>query len=412
MRNIEQKFSGINMHTCNPAWMSVTLSQHHTIKLQLPMFIRYQRKIEEQPVVSANTVEFSELALMIHQLRDIYLANQWPTKIVPYDVQFKSMVDALEKGVDKKQIIMITINYIEKITEDLRKKGVKLNIATKQELIEKYVKDSNKEFESLAHLIDSIKRNYEQQGYIVQLPSYDDQMNSMKQQLSQGKSKSAIILDTLNKMENEKLSLARNGVSIDAFPNQEALEKYYIGNDKDYIELAKLCDFIYQTSLKYGISTSALPYQKQLNWIKELETQGNSKEQILRALLTIIEKAKREFDQRKIPNSLESIEKLYQRYSVSYDTVFTSLAQLVDHIRTFYLTNRLNTHLLPYDTMLKVMKDAYQNGTEEKYIVTTTLNMIEEAREDLNSKGYPIALPTKEQLYSQYHIDLKVDKQL
>lgn len=410
-QNIQMKYQTIKMHACNPAWFSVIISSQHMIKLQMPQFIQYQRKIEGQPVVSADTAVFAELSLMIQRLREIYLTHNWHTKIVPYDVQFKSMVDALEKGVDKKQIIMVTINYIESIAEDLRKKGVKLNIATKEDLLNQYVKNANQAFEELARLIDNIKNNYERQGYIVDLLSYDNQIRYMQEQLSHGKSQQAIILEAINKMEDAKRILMRNGVAVDIFPNQESLEKYYIGNDKDYIELASMCDGIYKTCKTYGLPTNMLPYQQQLNRIKQLEVQGNSKEQILRNLIEWIEKYQREFTQRNIPNSMVPVEELYKRYSISHDTTFTSLSQLIDQIRTFYLTHRLNTHLLPYEQMLKIMKDAFEEGVSEERIIQTTLHMVEEAREDLNMKGYSIVLPTKEELCAKYHIGLS-DKKL
>jgi len=49
-----------------------------------------------------------------------------------------------------------------------------------------------------------------------------------------------------------EIKLARNGVSIEAFPKQEALEQYYIGNDKDYLRVlyGNAC---YIAGLKKGI---------------------------------------------------------------------------------------------------------------------------------------------------------------
>lgn len=404
-QNIEQKIQQIKMHICNPAWMSVTISRKHRMQLQLPTFIRSQRKLENKKVVSANTLEFSELAMMIHQLRDVYLKEKIANNIAPYDRQFENMVVALQNGIDKKQIISVAIDYIERLSNDLRKRGIIIQIASKEDLWNRYIENQNREFFELAQLMDSIRSSYEKQGYIVQLLPYQEQIKFMQEQLKLGKSKSDILLQALNQIEEAKKVLSRNGISTDAFPNQETLEKYYIGMDKDYIELAHILDSIRNIYIQYKIPTALLSYQKQLNWIKEEEKKGNSKEQILHQLISIIEQCQENLVKRNIPYIGVSSEELFERYSLSHDTTFVSLAQLIDKIRTFYLTHRLNTHLLPYENILKIMKEAYQEGTSEEYIIRTTLNMVEEAREDLNCKGYPITLPTKEELYKQYHIE-------
>lgn len=404
-QNIEQKIHQIKMHICNPAWMSVTISRKHKMKLQLPTFIRSQRKLENKKVVSANTVEFSELAMMIHQLRDVYLKEHIANNIAPYDRQFENMVISFQKGIDKKQIIKTAIEYIERLSNDLRRRGVAIQIASKEDLWNRYIENQNREFSELAQLMDSIRSSYETQGYIVQLLPYQEQIQFMQDQLKKGKSKSDILLQALNQIEEAKKILSRNGISTDAFPNQETLEKYYIGMDKDYIELAHILDSIRNIYIQYKIPTSLLSYQEQLNWIREEEKKGNNKEQILHQLISIIEQCQLNLAQRNIPYISISSEELFERYSLSRDTTFVSLAQLIDKIRTFYLTHRLNTQLLPYENILKIMKEAYQDGTSEEHIIRTILNTVEEAREDLNSKGYPIILPTKEELYRQYHIE-------
>lgn len=404
-RNIEQKINKIKIHICNPAWVSVIIARKHSIKLQLPTFIRSQRRLENKKVVSANTIEFSELAMVIHQLRDIYYKEHITNSIAPYDRQFDNMVTSFQKGVDKKQIIMIAIEYIEKLSNDLRRKSIVIQMPSKEELCNRYIENQNREFEEIAQLMDSIHKSYEAQGYIVNLLPYYQQLQWMQEQLQQGKSKSDILLQALNQIEDARKMLSRNGISTNAFPNQETLEKYYIGMDKDYIELAHIIDSIQKTYHQYKIPTTLLSYQEQLNWIRQEERKGNTKETILHQLISLIEKSQMDLQARNIPYTLVSSEQLLERYALSRDTVFVSLAQLIDKIRTFYLTHRLNTQLLPYENMLKMMKNAYQEGTSEEHIARTVLNMVEEAREDLSSKGYPITLPAKEELYKQYHIE-------
>ena len=402
-RNLEHKIENIKVHTCNLAWMSITIFHNHICKLQMPAIIRYKNQLDTQ-VVSSDTAIFAELAMMIHQLRDIYLDQHLKTKILPYDQQFQTMVTTFQQGMDKNTIISKVIDYIVMISEDLKRKGISLKIASKKQLLEQYMREEDLIFEELARIMENIRKGYENQGYIVQLSSYEEELESMKSQLSRGESKQNIILKTLNRIEDAKKRLARNGVSTILFPNQEALEKYCIGQDKDYIELAQLCDEIYHIYTTYGLSTPILNYENQLQWIQEEEKNGKSKENIMRQLISMIEHARTDLQNRNITTSIVSKDQLLQRYSIVEDATFMSLAEILDRIRTFYLTHRLNTQLLPYDLQLKVMKEAYEEGIPEESIIRTSLRMIEEARMDLTSKGYPIALPSKEELFRQFDI--------
>lgn len=358
-----------------------------------------------QFVLSSDTQPLSELARMIDRLRTIYYQVHIPTNILPYQQQLEMMFKQYQQGMDKKKIMKTAIDYIDQIRNDLEKKGIVIRMDSKEQLENQYLLPQNKEFSELAYLMDNVKKAYENQGYIVQLLDYQDQLQKMEAEFEQGMSKQDVLIEALNQMEKAKNILARNGVPTDYFPKEESLEKYYIGNDKDYIELAKLCADIHRVYRSYNLQSPMLSYDNQLKWIENQTKNGIKKETILRHMIDSIEQAKNDLKSKNISHILPMKEDLLKRYSLKEDSVFVSLAGLIDRIRTFYLSNRLNTDLLPYEASLKMMKDAYQQGMSERNIAAIMLKIVEEARIDLINKGYPLAIPTQEELYHQYNVE-------